>query len=381
MKEALLRSREGRGTFRDPVLEKVLPETRGILLYEEQVMQIAERVAGMPPEEGDLLRRSLKKKGGDAALRERFFCEAKERGYGGDEIERLWKTMEKFSSYSFNKAHSASYAHMAYQAVYLKVHHPVSYLAAVLNAGGGYYGLEEYVEEAKRLGIRILPPDVNRSSYEFEVEDAGKGGGAGKAIRVGLTSIKGLASKTIEKIVEGRKAAGEFLSVEDFLARVPLSKSELLSLIRAGLFDSLEPRRTHQILRYFQGIGDMGGVADINPEEKERMLVQSIGFSPSGDTLDLFEGKRPPLRVKDLRGRAGEVVELVVRVVDARPIPVDGGLKYFYLFEDETGLVEGVGETKCLVSGTPPACCLRGEVRSGGAGIVKIFNCSFLRSF
>ncbi len=372
MKEALLRSREGRGTFRDPFLEKILPETGGILLYEEQVMQIAERVAGMPPEEGDLLRRSLKKRGGDPALKGRFFREARERGYTTAEVEKLWLTMEKFSSYSFNKAHSASYANMAYQAVYLKVHHTVPYFAAVLNAGGGYYGLEEYVEEAKRRGVRILGPDANRSFYQFEVE--------GGSIRVGLTSIKGLALKTAEKIIKEREG-GEYLSVEDFLARVPLSKAELLLLIRAGVFDSLEPRRTRQILRYFQGLEDMEEVADINQEEKARMLVDSLGFSPEGDTLELFEGKRPDLRIGDLKKHVGQVVEMVVRVVDARQKSTSGGERFFYLFEDETGILEGVGEGQCLAFGSPPACCVRGEVRSGGNGIVKIFNCAFLRSF
>jgi len=372
MKEALLRSREGRAASRDPFLEKVLPETGGILLYEEQVMQIAERVAGMPPEEGDLLRRSLRKKGGDPALRERFVREAKERGYTAGEVEKLWQTMEKFSSYAFNKAHSASYANMAYQAVYLKTHHTVPYLAAVLNAGGGYYGLEEYVEEAKRQGIRILGPDANRSGQGFEVEDG--------AIRVGFTSIKGLAVKTVGKVLKERTEGGKFESVENFLERVSLSKSELLALIRAGVFDTLEPRRTRQVLRYFQGLEDMEQVADIDDGGKARMLIDSLGFSPAGDPLDLYEGKRPPLRIRDLKSRMGSLVELVVRVVDARQIPLKGGSRYFYLFEDETGLLEGVGETKCLSLGTPPICCLRGEVRNGG-GAVKIHNCTFLRSF
>jgi len=374
MKEALLRSREGRPAFRDSFLEKILPESGGLLLYEEQVMQIAERVAGMAPEEGDLLRRSLKAKKVESQLKDLFFKEARERGYTTAEIEKLWKTMEEFSSYSFNKAHSASYANMAYQAVYLKAHHTLPYLAAVFNAGGGYYALDEYIEEAKRWGIKILGPDVNRSSYEFEVE--------GKAIRVGLTSIKGLALKTVEKIIEERKN-GDSLSIQDFLARVHLGRAELLSLIKAGVFDSLEPRRTHQILRYFQGLEDMEEVEDLDSGEKAKMLFDSLGFLPEGDALSLFEGKRPALRIKDLRNHAGQVVELVVRVVDARLKEVNGGKgrKYFFLFEDETGLLEGVGETKCLTFGSPPVCCLRGEVRSDGQGRPKIFNCSFLHSF
>jgi len=442
MKEALLRRRSGRGPAKvgdaykgdmspspspgdDAFLARILPETGGILLYEEQVMQVAERVAGMPPEEGDLLRRSLRKgRGGDPALRAKFMREAGERGYAAPEVERLWKTMDKFSSYSFNKAHSASYAHMAYQAVYLKVHQPVTYFAAVLNAGGGYYDLPEYIAEAKRNGLRILGPDANRSAAGFEVENG--------AIRVGLTSIKGLGLKTIERFLDERASGGEYLSVEDFLARTKPGKAELLALIKAGVFDSLEPRRTRQVLRYFQGLEHMEEVADIASDEKRRMLFESLGFLPEGDDLDLYQGKRPDLRVKDLKNCAGAMVELVVRVVDARqrvtyhpaqggngngghggyggygapggsvagaggggedeePERTDwapegygggnGGAKYFYVFEDETGLLEGVGETRCVTYGTPPVCFLRGEVRRDGEGVPKITKCAFLRSF
>jgi DNA-directed DNA polymerase III PolC len=368
MKENLLRRREGRPTMQDSFLAKILPETEGLLLYEEQVMQIAERVAGMAPEEGDLLRRSLKRRRDDAPLKERFFKEAGERGYTPGEIEKLWKVMEAFSSYSFNKAHSASYAHMAYQAVYLKLRHPVVYLASVLNAGGGYYDLAEYVEEAKRRRIKILGPDVNRSFYQFEVE--------GESIRVGLLLIKGLAVKTAEKVIEERRY-GPYLSIEDFLARVPLTKTELFALIKAGVFDSLEPRRTKQILGYFRGMENVGEISDLDLKQKQRMIVESLGFLPDGDPLSLVAMKRPALRIRDLKGCVGQVVELLVRVVDARQKRVSSGEKYFFLFEDETGLLEGVGERKCLTFGTPPVCCLRGEVRSDGNGRPKIFDCSF----
>lgn len=370
MKEALLRGREGRSVARDAFLQRILPETGGLLLYEEQVMQIAERVAGLPSHEGDLLRRSLKKrKKGDPGLRERFFREADERGYTAPEVRKLWRVMEEFSSYSFNKAHSASYAHMAYQAVYLKTHHSLVYLTAVLNAGGGYYGIPEYIEEAKRMGIGILGPDINRSRYVFTVE--------GKNIRVGLTSIKGLAVKTADKIITEREG-GEYASIEDVLFRVKLSKNELFSLIKAGVFDSLEPRRTRQILRYFQGVSGMEEVADLEDREKQKMIIESLGFSPDGDSLDLFRGKRPPLRVRDLGDYVGREAEILVRVVDARLKEVGGGRKYFFLFEDETGLLEGVGQRKCLSFGDPPACYLRGEVRSDAGGRPKMFECTFL---
>jgi len=370
MKEALLRNREGRPALHDPFMAKILPETNGLLLYEEQVMQIAGRVAGMPPEEGDLLRRSLKKKKPDPPLKTRFFEGAGIRGYTRREVRNLWKMMKEFSSYSFNKAHSASYANMAYQAVYLKARHPVPYLASVLNAGGGYYSLAEYIEEAKRQGIKILGPDVNRSGYRFAVE--------GRNIRVGLMSIKGLALGTAEKII-GERDNGDYTSVEDFLLRVSLSKAGLFSLIKAGVFDSLEPRRTRQILRYFQGIDGMERVTDLDSKRKERMLVESLGFDPEGDSLSLLRGKRPALRVKDVGSYIGHTVELVVRVVDARLKDVPKGRKYFFLFEDETGLLEGVGGARCLTFGSPPACYLRGEVRSDGNGRAKVFNCTFLK--
>ncbi|MGD2245426.1 MAG: DNA polymerase III subunit alpha [Candidatus Aminicenantes bacterium] len=370
MKEALLRSREGRSVFRDPFLAKILPETRGLLLYEEQVMQIAERVAGLPPEEGDLLRRSLKKRDKSSPLKERFFAEAGERGYMPGALKKLWKVMEEFSSYSFNKAHSASYAHMAYQAVYLKAHHPLVYLTSVLNAGGGYYGLAEYIEEAKRQGIKVLGPDVNRSHYQFDVE--------GKSIRVGLLLIKGLAVKTAEKII-GERENGAYLSIEDFLVRVSLTKAELFPLIQAGAFDSLEPKRTQQILRYFRGLEGMGEVSDLSPRQKERMVVESLGFDPEGDSLSLCTGKRPPLRIRDLARHVGCEAELLVRVVDARLKGTASGRKYFFLFEDETGLLEGVGETKGQTFGSPPACYLRGEIRRDGNGRPKVFNCTFLK--
>ena len=223
------------------------------------------------------------------------------------------------------------------------------------------------------MGIRILGPDVNRSGSEFEVE-------AG-AIRVGLNAIKGLAVKTAEKVI-GERANGPYACIEDFLGRVNLTRSELLALIRAGVFDSLESSRTRQILRYFQGLQGwsvLERVADLGDKDKARMLLESLGFLPEGDPLALFEGDRPALRIKDLAGCQGEEVELLVRVVDARRKMTGSGPKYFYLFEDETGLLEGVGERRCLTFGTPPACFLRAEVRRDGDGRPKAFGCTFVK--
>jgi DNA polymerase-3 subunit alpha/error-prone DNA polymerase len=372
MKEAFLRRREGRAVPEDRLLARVLPETGGLMFYEEQVMQVAERVAGFPPEEGELLRRQLKKRRVEEKLRQKFFQQALSRGYSASEIEALWQKMEKFSSYSFNRAHSASYALMSYEAVYLKAHHPLVYMTAVLNAGGGYYQLPEYIEEAKRLGLTILGPDVNRSGYRFQLE--------GKAIRVGLGSIKNLTVKAVEKIISEREKDGPYLSVEDFLSRTQLGRSDLLGLIQAGALDSLEPNRSQQVLRYFQGVGELQ-VADINGEEKRKLQLEKLGFLPSGDPLEFLDGRRPPLRVAQLKELAGQMVELAVRIIDAREIRTARGRTFFYLFEDETGLVEGVGQRKALAFGSPPVCFLRAEVRLQDSTHPRLVNCSFLKTF
>ena len=367
-KQAVLQARQGRSLASDPFLARIIPETKGLLLYEEQVMQVAERVAGMSSEQGDILRRALKKKSVDSSLRTQFFQGARNRGYTRTELKKIWDHMEKFSSYSFNKAHSASYACMAYQSVYLKAHYPLQYITAVLNAGGGYYPLPVYIEEAKRLGIKILPPDVVHSDYRFTMENS--------CIRVGLLSVKSLQTKTAQKIIEER-SRGSYRSLEDFLTRVSVTKTELFSLIKAGALDSLEPQRTEQILNYYRGTRGIHRVGDLEETQKKKMLLEALGFDPEGEALSLFTGKRPELRIKDLNKRTGQTVDLVVRVMDARRKRVKGGLRYFFLFSDETGVIEGVGVKKCMSFGSPPACYVRSRVQKIGKGKAKLFNCTF----
>ncbi|MFW6140255.1 MAG: DNA polymerase III subunit alpha [Acidobacteriota bacterium] len=367
-KQAVLQARQGKSLAADPFFARVIPETKGLLLYEEQVMQVAERVAGMNSEQGDRLRRGLKKKFVDSSLRTKFFQGARDRGYTPAEIKKIWDHMEKFSSYSFNKAHSASYACMAYQSVYLKAHYPLWYLTSVLNAGGGYYPLPVYIEEARRLGIEVLPPDVAHSGYRFTVENS--------CIRAGLLSVKCLHTETAKKIIEERNK-GSYCSLEDFLTKVSVTKAELFSLIKAGVLDSLEPRRTEQILNYYRGTKGIHRVGDLEETQKKKMLLDALGFDLRGDALNLFFESRPDLRIGDLSRRIGQTVELVVRVMDARRKRAQGGLKYFFLFSDETGVIEGAGTQKCINFGSPPVCYVRGRVQKSGKTKVKIFNCTF----
>ena len=122
----------------------------------------------------------------------------------------------------------------------------------------------------------------------------------------------------------------------------------------------------------------MGEVSDLSSRQKESMVVESLGFDPEGDSLSLYTGKRPPLRIRDLGRFVGCEVELIVRVVDARQKGTANGRKYFFLFEDETGLLEGVGETEGQTFGSPPTCYLRGEVSRDVSGRPRVFNCTFL---
>jgi DNA polymerase-3 subunit alpha/error-prone DNA polymerase len=111
--------------------------------------------------------------------------------------------------------------------------------------------------------------------------------------------------------------------------------------------------------------------------QKKKMLLEALGFDPEGEALSLFTGKRPELRIKDLNKRTGQTVDLVVRVMDARRKRVKGGLRYFFLFSDETGVIEGVGVKKCMSFGSPPACYVRSRVQKIGKGKAKLFNCTF----
>ncbi|MFH1843093.1 MAG: DNA polymerase III subunit alpha, partial [bacterium] len=230
-----------------------LRETYGVMIYQEDVMRTLSAVAGMSLAEADLMRRSMSFKGDPAeflALKERFFVGAREHGGGTaggavdketaageavDEavIEEIWRQVSSFAGYAFCKAHSASYAVLSFQAAYLKAHYPAEFMAAVLSNHGGYYSTSAYLEEARRLGLEIQLPDVNRSESDFT-------GGDGK-VRIGLSQIHGLSRRSIDQLLDERGRDGAYVSLGDLLERVPaLSEPELESLIRCGACDGFE---------------------------------------------------------------------------------------------------------------------------------------------
>jgi DNA polymerase-3 subunit alpha len=224
-----------------PQLEAILKETYGVILYQEQVMQIAAAVSGFSLAEADLLRRAMGKKDPAvmAAQRNRFVSGAVANGVAKARATELFNLIEKFAGYGFNKSHSAAYALVAYQTAYLKAHYPLEFLAAVLNSEiHQTSALAKHIMEARDQGIELLPPDINQSDRDFTVED-------GK-VRYGLAGVKNVGVGAIHAILEARRS-GPFQSFRDVLERINLgrvNRKVLEALIQAGSFDSLQPRRS-----------------------------------------------------------------------------------------------------------------------------------------
>ncbi|NDE88427.1 MAG: DNA polymerase III subunit alpha, partial [Micrococcales bacterium] len=222
-------------------LAAILDPTYGLIVYQEQVMAVAQRVANFSLAKADELRRAMgkkKKEELDAQLAD-FTAGMKENGFPDDAITKLWETLLPFADYAFNKAHSAAYGVLSYWTAYMKANFPQEYMAALLTSvKSSRDKLGVYLSEARRAGIRVLPPDVNDSIADFQA--------VGKDIRFGLEAIRNVGLGVVEEIVATRKAKGRFESFQDFVAKVPASvctRKVIESLIKAGAFDSFEVTR------------------------------------------------------------------------------------------------------------------------------------------
>lgn len=224
-----------------PKLEPILKDTYGIAIYQEQLMQIAQVLAGFSLAEADVLRKAIGKK--IASLLEEQKSKMIEgmikNGIDQETAEKIWSWYEPFARYGFNKSHSISYAMISYQTAYLKAHYPIEFITALfIHEGNDVERIKELFDEAKRWNIKVLPPDINESRETFTIvkEDT---------IRFGLASIKNVGRKLVEDIIEERDKNGPFLSIGNFVRRVrskDLNRKSLEALIKAGVFDSLEER-------------------------------------------------------------------------------------------------------------------------------------------
>src|ERR1700704_2070614 len=225
-----------------PELKEILEETYGVILYQEQVMQIANRLAGFSLGEADILRRAMGKKNREemAAQREKFLTGCAMRKVPAKKAEKIFDLMAEFAGYGFNKSHSCAYALLAYQTAYLKTHYPVEFMAALLTSEtGNTEKAVKYINEARGMSISILPPDVNESDLYFTP--------VGEAIRFGLAAIKNVGENTVNGILEARTGLGRFTSIYQFCDHVDtrlLNRRVLESLIKSGAMDSLGSRRS-----------------------------------------------------------------------------------------------------------------------------------------
>lgn len=224
-----------------PELEEILSETYGVILYQEQVMQISNKLAGYSLGDADILRRAMGKKNAAemAKQRERFIAGATQRGFPARKIAKIFDLMEQFAGYGFNKSHSAAYAYLAYVTAYLKAHYSVEFMSALLTSESGNTDkIVKYINECREMGIRVLPPDINQSDLNFTP--------AGDSIRFGLGAVKNVGHGAVEAIVVARHAGGAFSSIYDFCERVnlnSLNRRVMESLIKAGALDSTSGNR------------------------------------------------------------------------------------------------------------------------------------------
>ena len=317
-------------TYLHPKLEPILRETFGVILYQEQVMQIVQALAGFTLGQADILRRAMGKKNATLlqAQKTNFLKGCAANGVDAGVAKKIFRLLEHFADYGFNKSHSAAYALLAWQTAYLKAHYPAEYMAAIMSSVMDSDKVSVYSELTRSMGIKLLPPDINVGGTHFQIENG--------AIRFSLSAIKNVGETVIGRVVKVRESGGKFKSLFDFCCRVEMSdftRRGMENLIKSGAFDSVDGRRTFLIesltAAYSVGqrwrkdfrrgqVGLFGEETQtINlklPEVRERprneLLAwekEALGFYISGHPLDIFAEKMSGLtKIGDIK--VGKVV-------------------------------------------------------------------------
>lgn len=291
-------------------LKPILEETYGVLVYQEQVMEIAHRLAGYSMSEADNLRMAMGKKKKELMKKEKekFLKGCLKNGYKKQMVEELWNFMEKFASYGFNKPHSASYGLIAYWTAYMKANYPVEYMTALLSAElQGVAGpqreikMSQAIEECNRMGIKVLPPDINKSEMNFTIE--------GASIRFGLSAIKNVGEAAIESILTARKD-GSFSGFKDFLYRVDLrkvNKKTVESLIKAGAFSQFANKST-LMTNYPQLVNEVQAFKEKIAKGQFDLFETSIDSSLKKDDFKLL----PEFSEEELFAMEKEVIGFLI---------------------------------------------------------------------
>ncbi|MBP1770018.1 MAG: dnaE, partial [Candidatus Aminicenantes bacterium] len=377
------RNHPERVAYELPELEPILRETRGIIIYQEQVMRIATDLAGFTLAGADLLRKAMGKKDKETmkAQKQKFVQGAKKKGIASSKADKIFEQIKEFAEYGFNKSHSAAYAFLAYQTAWLKVHYPVHFLAALLTSEaerGATPQVVKYIGECHEMGIQVLPPDINASEFRFTVE--------GKDIRFGLAAVKGIGQAAVEELVASRKRAGGFRSPFDLYLEHDtkvLNRKAVESLIKAGAFDSLGWKRSqcfHMLDRMIDFGHDVQKAAATRqnslfgsgavepppvPQEVQEMREwdESHVLSYEMDALGLYITGHPLARHKD---RLRKLVSHLINELDSerdfdkdvRLAGIIGSFKPLktkkdermatFVLEDLTGKIEVVAFPECF---------------------------------
>lgn len=344
-----------------PQLKEILDETYGVILYQEQVMRIANKIANFSMGQADILRRAMGKKKPEEMEKQKevFIKGAISNGISESKAEKLFDLMAFFAEYGFNKSHSAAYAYLAFQTAYLKAHFPVEFMAANLSADmGDTDRIVKLINECKNMSISILPPDINLSDREFIID--------GRSIRFGLEAVKGVGSAAIEVILEERKN-GDFKSFEDFLLRIDkkkVNKKVIESLIKAGAFDSLSEKDRFIARPYMCShlssngflkdkgpalfeIGTIENKKDVSLWDETTLLYnekESLGFYLSGHPMTKYRELLTILnvvRLSDLEIPTDKAEVFVGGIVsDMKSKAKEKGITAYLSLEDETGKCE-----------------------------------------
>ncbi len=337
-----------------PRLAGVLDETFGLMVYQEDVARVAVVMAGFSHARADGLRKVISKKDRERRLRDyrrEFDAGCAARGVDTATRKQLWRMMMSFDGYSFCKPHSASYARVSFQAAYLKTRFPAEFMAAVISNQGGYYSTFAYVSEARRLGLRILPPCVNRSDIRWQGRD--------RTIRVGLMAIAHLSGELCRRIIDERKRL-PFSSAVDFFRRVQPPDDQCRALIHAGALDRLGQPTARSVLLWeyarFRALAATRNQSPLfpvalppaprlppdKPRERLRQQYRILGFLCSSHPLALCPAKPANrVRAREISRHRARRITFVGLLITGKLISTKTGeVMEFLTFEDETGLLE-----------------------------------------
>lgn len=367
MVEDFIAGKHGRKVahYLHPKLEPILKETFGVILYQEQVMQIVQTLAGFTLGQADILRRAMGKKKAEILLaqKENFLRGCESNGVGKSLAEKIFELLTHFADYGFNKSHSAAYGLLAWQTAYLKAHFPAEYMAAMMSGTPDAEKVSGYIELSRRMGVKVLAPDVNFSESHFTVERG--------AIRFGLSAIKTVGEAAAANILNER-AFGKFQSLTDFCGRLDIKKvprRSLENLIKCGAFDSVDKRRTALLAALDSALAagftrqreraggainlfgaeelhetnaDLPNVKERPPGEILAWEKETLGFYISGHPLDAFREKISALKSsKDLDKFTGRKVKVGGLITEARRVTTKrGDSMAFVQLEDFNGVID-----------------------------------------